>query len=114
MSLRASEVLLASTRLGLPTPAPWSANMLACSLVHFFHSLIIFSSSTLRFSGEVFIHSSTTACGARYRTRNFAMSNSSAKTARRVTRALKFDDHRCTRLRPLVTDGFVRRSWDYI
>src|SRR4029453_8809009 len=73
MSFLASLMPLASIRLGRPTPAPASANKLECSLVHFFQSVIILSSSALRFSGGVFIHSSTTACGARYKTRNFAM-----------------------------------------
>jgi hypothetical protein len=44
------------------------------------------------------------------------MSNSSKKPRVRKMRqrALEVDDRRCTRLRTLDTDGFLRRSWDYI
>ena len=64
-ALRASEVLPWVTRTVLPRPAPGSLNILERLLTHFWMSRDIFSSSDLRVSGGVFIHSSITDGGIR-------------------------------------------------
>src|SRR6185369_6477496 len=73
MSLRASFTPDEDTTFGLPAPAPLSVNLLAFALIHFFHASIILVSSGLRSCSGFFIHSSMTALGALYRTRNLSI-----------------------------------------
>src|SRR5262249_17065371 len=63
----------ALTRFVLPTPAPSSVNIFACSLIHFLHSARIFVSAAFLFSGSVFFQSSITDRGARYVTKYLFM-----------------------------------------
>src|SRR6185312_4967283 len=73
MSLRASFTPAEDTTLGLPAPAPLSLNLLAFALIHLCHASIILASSGLRSCSGFFDHSSMTALGALYRTRNLSM-----------------------------------------